>query len=151
MKHFGQYDMLDLTAEQRTKIETIHEEYEREFPPLMEKVMAVQMKKSERLIENLGPDQPLSSLNFEKEYKAEAEALIPLTQLHARVRAKILAVLTKEQTGRLEKILADAPKYLVERLGLNEKQDDSWKDSWKPGDPIPESFKKAPRKNFPAF
>ena len=61
----------------------------------------------------------------------------------------ILAVLTREQTERMEKILAGAPKYLVQRLGLAEKRDDSWRDSWKPGDPIPDGFKNAPRKPFP--
>lgn len=139
---FGQYEALDLSEEQRRQIDAIRESYEKEFVPLMENVLAVGMKKMERIAETGEFGQPPTA----EEKKAEAEAQIPLVQLHARTRAKILALLSKEQTGRLETVLAGAPAYLVKRLGLGEKRDDSWKESWKPGDPIPEGFLKETQK-----
>ena len=70
MFDFGQYETLDLTDEQQAKIDTIRKEYEREFPPLLEKLFALQMKKMEQVIE-AGSFDPPSNVDEERE---EAEA-----------------------------------------------------------------------------
>ncbi len=67
------------------------------------------------------------------------------------------ALLTTEQKAKLDKIREDWPKKL-EQLRADWKwkqekkkpEDDSWRDAWKPGDPVPEGAV-APRirKPFP--
>ena len=131
---FGQYETLDLSDEQRQKLDAIREEYAKEFQPLMQRVLDVQTKRIERWIEA----GKFGGEDSEEIKREEDEALVLLSQLHARIRTKVLALMTKEQMERLDKILAGAPQYLVKRLGLDVKRDDSWRDSWKPGDPIPE-------------
>ena len=128
---FGQYASLDLTDEQRRKIDEIRVDYTRDFQPLAKKLMEVQEKRMEQWAET-GDFK-----NSEELKKMQEEAEKPIIQLNAATRARVLALLTKEQTAKLERILAGAPKYLARRVGLI-KEDEEWKKSWKPGDPIPE-------------
>ncbi len=78
----------------------------------------------------------------EEELKAKLEQG---KAMKARIKAKIHALLTKEQLAKLEKILTDWPKKLESiradwKLKQENKkpEDDSWRNAWKPGDPVPE-------------
>ncbi|MGL4943665.1 MAG: hypothetical protein ACRC46_10790, partial [Thermoguttaceae bacterium] len=54
----------------------------------------------------------------------------------------LLAVLTPEQREKLERLTVSVRERLAHLATLpkDEPEDDSWKNSWKPGDPIPEGF-----------
>ena len=77
--------------------------------------------------------------------------------MKARLKAKIHALLTKEQTAKLEKLLADWPAKLEQiradwkaAQAKKKPEDDSWREAWKPGDPVPEgAVPPRPRKAFP--
>ncbi|MDR3110350.1 MAG: Spy/CpxP family protein refolding chaperone [Planctomycetaceae bacterium] len=130
---FGQYEVLNLTDEQKKKIAVIKAEHFVTFNPVLKKIMEIQQRNMDRMFESDGkPNEEI-----QKEMKEAAE---PLVKLNAATRARILALLTKEQTDKLDKIFSNAPKYLAVRVGLiKENEDkDAWKKSWKPGDPIPE-------------
>ncbi len=70
-----------------------------------------------------------------------------------QIETRIRGVLTKEQIAKHEKILAEWPAKL-ETLKAQQKNakkpDDSWKKSWKPGDPVPKgAVPPQQRKPFP--
>lgn len=78
--------------------------------------------------------------------------------LNARIKAKVLTILTDEQTRKLENLLANVPDFIQKRrarMGVPPAQtvkNDDWKESWKPGDPLPEHIRqreKAKRRVFP--
>jgi hypothetical protein len=89
----------------------------------------------------------------------DAEAQIKKgAAMTARIKASVLALLTREQTAKYEQILAEWPKK-IEQLKADwltkqkekKPEDDEWKKSWKPGDPIPEGAVPPyrPRRAFP--
>ena len=85
--------------------------------------------------------------------------VVSLFKIDSQVsKARVLALLTPEQTAKYERILTEWPKKL-EQLKTDwlakqkEKgpEDDAWKKSWKPGDPLPEGAVPPyrPRRAFP--
>ena len=137
---FGQYDTLDLTDEQRKKLTAIREEYTKEYTAIVNKLADMLQKYVKD-----GQEPP-------EDVQEKAELLVEqLKQLAVRTKAKVLAILTKEQADRMEQLLAKAPKFFDQfRKDKNQEDDESWKKSWKPGDPVPEgATPPKPRGIFP--
>jgi Spy/CpxP family protein refolding chaperone len=131
---FSQYEALNLTDEQQKKISVIKTEYTVAIEPLYKRMFEVRQR--ERLYGLTASNKPEAAKKATEDVEKEfSEALQPITKLNAATRARILALFTKEQTAKLEKVLSNAPKYLMKRVGLENK--DAWKpsdSSWKPGD-----------------
>ena len=124
------YRSLELSEEQQKKLDSVQKEFEAETRNWTQSFTKF--------------------LNDGKEFSPEKiEALNTLVekseQLKARMKARVLAFLTPEQTAKYEKLLAEWPpkfKKLQEDWLARQKEkgpeDDAWKKSWKPGDPVPE-------------
>jgi hypothetical protein len=134
---FGQYEALALTDEQQKKIAVIKTEYLAAFEPLYQKELDMREQNKEILYHK----DILNEAELSEEMKTKQEKIWteigdtyqPITQLNAATRARILALFTKEQIAKLEKVFTNAPKYLRKRVGLENK--DAWKPSdrsWKP-------------------
>jgi hypothetical protein len=133
---FDQYESLDLTDEQQKQISVIRAEYLSAAEPLFNNMLAFQQRKNERHFEMTESEDPEAMKKSMEDIQKEMEEVQQLIiKLNAATRARILTLFTKEQTAKLEKVLTNAPKYLLKRLGLENK--DAWKpsdSSWKPGD-----------------
>ena len=134
--NFDAYEVLDLSEEQREQLREIQEEE------------AAQSRREYAEIEKLSstaPDKASERLMDSKRLEARVE----------KVREKIFhEILTPEQREYLETLAEEIPKKLEElrakRQAESPKKDESWKDAWKPGDPIPEEFSTpTPERRFP--
>ena len=147
---FQMYSILDLNDEQKQKIADIRAKYEKEQLAMVDKMM----KQSYGLRKAM-EDNPDKMAEFTKNRE---KLLEEGKQLVARIKTEIESVLTKSQLADWKKILTDLPPYVIDHrkthgLPLPDGADDSsWKDSWKPGDPIPDNMRPAPRKGgfFPS-
>lgn len=115
------YEALGLSDEQRKELDAILEEMNREQKELMKEFVA--------FVTNPEPEQGAAYL---EKWKA----------LRTRFKARALALLTAEQQAKLEILHGDWAKKIASIQAAEEgndmPEDDSWKKSWKPGDPIPE-------------
>ena len=141
------YEALGLSDEQKAEMKKIQEKHGKELADLMKEGA-----------------QTAIAANFSDDEAAKTKLAFLRTKgsvIQARIRARILSVLTKEQRAKLEKIREDLPKKLkklVENAKAKKKDEkpggEAWKpdeNSWKPGDPLPESAipPKTDRKPFP--
>lgn len=142
------YELLDLTESQREEFQKIKKEYMDGFENLVQKMVDIQMK-----IFTPGENEATTAETIKEgheKYQGELEALAKEgEQLFSRTKARILALLDKEQQERFVTILAKTPGFLKKRINPQAEEDDEeWKKSWKPGDPVPQK-KSTPRKSFP--
>ena len=140
---FQVYSLLDLSDEQRQKIADIRAKFEKEQFAFLDKVMK---QVGEFMKEREANPDKMAEITKEQEKLAEEGK-----QLVARIKTEIESVLTKSQLADWKKIQTDLPPYVVKHrkangLPIPDGADDSWKDSWKPGDPIPDNMRPAPRK-----
>jgi hypothetical protein len=108
---FGAYEGLNLTDEQKNTLRLLKEEF---------------LKEQEEY--------------FQAEKSGSRRASEKIKNAIDAVTVKIKKMLNEEQTKKLAELLANRPQFLTDRTVLfrtAKKEDDSWKKSWKPGDPIP--------------
>jgi len=149
--NFDAYEALDLSDEQREVLTKLQKTSQEEMQPLWSEVHV--------FLEDL----------FEKAKNAESPEDFDLSGIIAKVnglknkaaalakktKEQIEANLTPEQKERLSQIREEVPKRIAKIMEELEKkksepQDDSWKDAWKPGDPIPEHLQAPePKRRFP--
>ena len=137
------YSILDLSDEQKQKITDICAKYEKEQLAMADKVM--------KQVDELTKEQEANPDKMAEITKKQEKLVEEGKQLVARIKTEIESVLTKSQLADWKKILTDLPPYVVKQrkangLPIPDGADDSWKDSWKPGDPIPDNMRSAPRK-----
>lgn len=148
--NFESYTALDLTTEQQKQLHEIRDEFREEQLAQIDETMKLMPKPGEK------PDPK----KMQEMMKKQQELGEKSKQLVARMKAKVQSILTREQTAKLETILKKTPDCLTSMLKrrslplpkIDEKKYDAWKDSWKPGDPIPEEYRrheKARRSAFP--
>ncbi len=148
--NFESYAALDLTSEQQKRLHEIRDGFRKEQMAQMEEFSKLLPKPGEK------PDPKKMQEMMEKQHELGEKG----KKLYTRMKAKVLAILTKEQTATLEKILQKTPDCMTSMLKrrtlpppqIDEKKYDAWKESWKPGDPIPEEYRrheKARRRAFP--
>lgn len=170
----GMFEALDLTEEQKEKLETVKEELKKDFEDLIEASLKVQNEIKDILHEAIkGSEDTGSYEGFTKAMNKAAQdgkvrekvEQIRLKymergrQLMSRLKIKMLDVLTVEQLDRMQKLidhphdfLAKFLKQIRSRRELAEKagQQPQGLDSWRPGDPIPEEYlKERKARQFP--
>lgn len=157
MISFKSYEILDLGEEQRKELGKIRDEYYREMETLMDKMFAIQAK-------HMVPPEDEDELTPEQRQEKNRQRMEKMQEegrgleqegdrLNARTKAKLLALLTAEQRKRFEEIVAQTPEFLSKRFRkpTETEDDEEWKKSWKPGDPVPENAPaRKPRGGFPS-
>ena len=147
--NFDAYKGLDLSEAQAKELEKIRTESRKEqiefFDVMFKQVPKGADRKDAKKMQEYG-----------KKMERHAEEGKKLT---ARLKARIVLLLNKEQTAKLESLLANIPEFVKEnqkKRGMPQtatvKPNDDWKKSWKPGDPLPEHVrqeKKMQRRVFP--
>ncbi len=155
---FKAYEFLDLTEEQRTQLETVRNEYiqgldkyAKEMGDFYEECVDLEMEWGEKGEEAIKENEAF----LQEEAKRLGEKGETITQRFNEqiqsVKVKISLLLTPRQTERLEQIIAKTPDWLKSlKKEESVQDDDTWKDSWKPGDPVPEGKSRPKeRKSFP--
>jgi Spy/CpxP family protein refolding chaperone len=132
--NFDAYEALDLSEEQREQLKEILEEEVAQSQKMFEEI--------EKTLSN--PGENLEESGFLEKGKANA----------VKIREKIQKILTPQQRERLDQLKEEISKKLAQikekKASEPPKEDDSWKDAWKPGDPIPEEFQQpTPPIRFP--
>lgn len=153
---FKAYEILDLTEEQRKQLEILRQQYVtgldeiiKEKERLYEQAVDFELKWAEKSEEAIKENEALILEEAKKLQEQGTKAEEKFQGIVKSVRAKISLLLTPQQTERLEKIIAETPAWLKSTNQTEAAvEDDSWKDSWKPGDPVPEKQTKE-RKAFP--
>ena len=148
--NFDAYEALDLSEEQRETLARLQEESEAEMQPVWDDVKTLLGD----FIEETQKESPneMAMLRFLGRFN---QIKNKVTSLAKKTRENVEANLTPEQKERLAQIREEVPLRLAKIKEELEKkkaepQDDSWKDAWKPGDPIPEHLKSPqPKRRFP--
>ncbi len=141
------YEALGLSDEQNEALTKLQRKSGKELSELMEEAA-----KSMTELWQRSDDE--TDEKYEKERKALGEKA---KTLKAQIRAKVLALLTKEQVAKLDQLLVDLPKKLKQleadwktEQAKKKPEDDAWREAWKPGDPVPEgAVPPRVRKPFP--
>ncbi len=131
--NFAAYEALGLNEEQNEKLAEIRKEMESqqqrftdEFKGFLEKAFSGQMTDQTELNEGM--------MKIMNETQARTK----------KIREAVREILTPEQRKRLDEIREEIPKKMqafreaLEKKRAENPEDDSWKNSWKPGDPLPE-------------
>ncbi|GHT44198.1 hypothetical protein FACS189454_00960 [Planctomycetales bacterium] len=128
--NFRAYEGLELTEEQKNQLKTLQEEYVKDQKEL---IKAMRSKKDQK------------------------EASEKLMKLSASVKGRIEMLLTAAQKAKRTRLLETRPKWLVSSVSSDQdkpKEDNSWMNSWKPGDGPPNDRWKdfippPPKRRFP--
>lgn len=161
------FEALDLSADQKTKMEAVRKELEPRFEHMADEFIDTQMKMSDKIWDAMEKDpqgfgdltkfgervkEMTKRLNAEDEEfrklneQLETDGKLFVTQL----KFKMFDILTDEQLARLDEIVSNPPEYvrdhlesLRERFGRSDRPDASkaFLDAWKPGQPIPEEYR----------
>ena len=141
---FKAYEFLDLSEEQKKKLKIMRDEYVQDADKFIKETEDFYCEILELEIrgEEILPDE-LEAIR--KKGEALQENFLKAFRLS---KSKINTLLNRKQTERLEKILSEKPSWLKDDNDA-EPANDSWKNSWKPGDPIPETGLPIHRQIFP--
>ena len=160
----GMFEVLDLTDDQKRQMEKIKKELEPEFEKTLENYVngrKTLMNKVDDALEKEGKTNSDLETTMEmwKQLAEKDPAFKKINdEIHSqgkafvtRFKIKMFDVLTDEQWKKLQKLIDDPPEHakilgkkLRELTGANEK-DEAWQpgpNSWKPGDAIPEEYRK---------
>ena len=147
--NYDAYKGLGLSDQQKEKLHEINDSFREEQIGHLEKMLATMNSPADR--KDKKKMEELAKVGAENGKNGKA--------LNAKIKAKVLTILTDEQTRKLEELLANVPDFIQKRrarMGIPPSQtakvDDDWKKSWKPGDPLPEHIRqqeKAKRRVFP--
>ncbi len=152
------YHALDLSEGQQTELDKIHDEFRREIQgntlSLLEDFKAIAVKiNNAREISKEEQEKLMTELSDVMGKRMEKSL-----ELKNRITARVHGILTPEQLARFEKIVAEWPAKMEKlqeewqaREDAKKPEDDEWKKSWNPGDPVPEGAvpPRSPRKAFP--
>lgn len=170
------FKALDLSGDQLKKMNTIREDLKPGFEKVMDDLIDAQIKSSALVFERLErEDIPI------EDHKQLMEAIKTMTEkvkeddprylrilgeamdkgqaFTTQLKFKMFDVLTDEQLARLEEIVNNPPEYVQKFLEKLREQLGGRRggamqpmlDAWKPGEPIPEEYKKQrQRKGFPS-
>lgn len=149
--NYESYTGLDLSESQKKQLDEIRQAFQKEQRDFFAAMTELQLK----------PGQPPKPEELQKLRKRMEELGESGKKLNARIKAKLLTILNKEQVAKLESLLTNIPPFVKQKHmartlpppKVDEKEFDEWKESWKPGDPIPDRFKreeKARRRVFPS-
>ena len=150
---FAAYEALGLSDEQKEALAKLQKESEEEMRPLWGDAKMFLEDFFEKA-KNAESQEDADKLMQEILVKAN-ELKDKATAITKKTKEKLEANLTPEQMERLAQIREEVPKKLAKiKKELEKKkaeaQDDSWKDAWKPGDPIPEHLQAPePKRRFP--
>lgn len=131
--NFDAYDALELSEEQKKQLKKIREETETEY---------------KKIFENLKSDPEVAKSLQKLSQTLNSEKMKTFTE---KMKEKVHKILTPEQRERITQIKKEVPEKIAEikrKKASEPKEDDSWKDFWKPGDPLPEGAvppRRAPR------
>lgn len=150
MLNFSALEALDLSEEQKEKLAKVQEEMKSEtdefFKELTDTLQTLLPKNGEE------PSEELQKKIMETVGKLQEKG----KSLAKKHQTQAEGILTKEQKEKLDTIREEMPKKLAEireeiaKKAKENPEDESWKDSWKPGDPLPEGAVPPPRKpRFP--
>lgn len=169
----GMFDALNLSEEQRQKMEEIKQTMEKDFNALVEESVKVQNEIKDILYAFVKQENAKSHQDFQKAMRkasadeVTAEKIKTIRQSHekkgrefiTRLKTKMLDVLTDEQLDKMQKLIDNPPDYLKKLLASLRAQREAGKkagqwspgpDSWRPGDPIPpEYIKERKTRKFP--
>ncbi len=147
--NFDAYQALDLSDEQKEKLAELQKESDKEMQPILDDV--------KKLMEILLEDQANDKEPDMEKLTLKVLAIRDKAASNAKkTKEKLEQNLTPEQRERLAKIREEMPQKLAkikEELAKKKaepQRDDSWKDAWKPGDPLPEGVEpQQPKRRFP--
>lgn len=145
--NFDAYNALDLSEEQNEAFSTLQKEYE-------ELQNEISKMTPEPLIQEL--DQELKGEDVDEYAKRINAVREKQNQYGEKLKKSLDDILTKEQKEKLATLREEIPKKLasireeLEKKAKENPVDNSWMESWKPGDPIPEgATPPRPRGRFP--
>lgn len=171
----GTFEALDLTDEQRKKMETIKKDLEPGFEKTMDGLMDSQMKAMDMIFAKIEKDGTTfddpskigetiqavrDSLKDDPAFRALVDGAMDQGRIFVNeLKFKMFDVLTDEQLARLEEIMNNPPEYVRQFLEKIRKQmgrqqhnaaANAFMDAWKPGEPVPDEYKQQrKRKAFP--
>ena len=139
--NFAAYEELGLSEEQVKNINRIKETYMQEVESNLKETITI------------SPNDELDEKKLLEKVKERKEKMDEFREAQGKrkktIEEKVDAVLTEKQKELLDTIRARVPEKVIK---VFVEEDDSWKRSWKPGDPIPENLKrKIPARRFPVF
>lgn len=134
LTNFAAYRALDLSEEQSEAFDEMQEQWNQEFQKVFE-------------------DAKSKIANDDKD--GDGEATEKIKRISAKYQTKIDETLTQEQKEKLATLRKEIPEKLA-ALQLQQEnqlaeQDDSWKNSWKPGDPLPKDMEHLVQPKTPRF
>ena len=132
--NFAAYDALDLTDEQKGEIDKIKDEMNKDAESIFSEFRDIA---AEALSDPTKEPAEEAQAKLMEKFTAIAEKAKTLVK---KSQEKVREKLTNEQRETLDSIREEHAKKIAkikEELAKKAK-DDSWKDAWKPGDPLPE-------------
>ncbi|MDR3181508.1 MAG: hypothetical protein LBT89_01080 [Planctomycetaceae bacterium] len=171
------FKALDLSDEQKGKMENIKKGLESEYFRNVDEMVDVQYAFQDKVYDKIEKENGATidakdfnekmraasdSLELENgsEFKKIQEAFNKNRALVTRLKIQMFDVLTDEQWAKLQDLVDNPPDFIKEELAQmkkklgDEQQSDVWKpgvNSWQPGDAIPEKYRqqRAAGKKFP--
>ncbi len=174
------FEALDLSEQQRQQLNGIKKELEPEFERNMDDIMDVQFRALDKAYDILDKEggEIKSPQDFQEklvaahkrvqeenpEFKDIEKNIVEKGRAFSeKLKYKMFDVLTDEQMERMGQLIDNPPDYVKKMLAkMKERRgasggsggDGAWQpglDSWKPGDPIPEEYKKQRKeRRFPS-
>lgn len=146
------YEALDLSEEQKKMMQEFQKALDAQWKDFFEEYMEF-ASESFALMQS-STQEGLSEENKQNLVKKLEKLTERKKSISQKNRKTINEILTQEQKDRLAALREEMPKKLAairEELAkqVAESSDDSWKDSWKPGDPLPEEA--VPSQREPRF
>ena len=132
--NFAAYDALELTDEQKGEIDKIKDEINKDTESIFSELKDLAAEFLPDPTKEPSEESQAKLMEKATAIREKAKALVKKSQ--EKVREK----LTKEQREELDSLREEHAKKIAKIKEELEKKakDDSWKDAWKPGDPLPE-------------
>ncbi|MDR2117235.1 MAG: hypothetical protein LBP87_12725 [Planctomycetaceae bacterium] len=172
------FEILGLSDEQRKQMETVKENMNAEFEALLDEFMKLRREQFQETADLLTKSlsENVSGLSDEEfrnkmwdatekagkneKFQKKVEEKIKLAQkFTSTLKMRLMNVLTDEQLDKMQEIINNKPDFVVSLLDKMNKQrlerekNKQWDISpnvWRPGDGVPERFKKErPNRQFP--
>ncbi|MDR3198522.1 MAG: hypothetical protein LBU34_11700 [Planctomycetaceae bacterium] len=164
------FEVLGLSDEQRKQMETVKQNMNAEFETLLDELMKLKTEQRREMVnqltQSLGEDiSGLSEKDFNNKIREAAEKAGKNETIRKKIEEKtelaqkfavtlkirLMNVLTDEQLDKMQEIINSKPDFIVSLLDKmnkqrlereKKKQWDISPDVWRPGDGVPEQFKK---------
>ncbi|MDR1959773.1 MAG: hypothetical protein LBQ54_12145 [Planctomycetaceae bacterium] len=164
------FEPLGLSDEQREQMETVKQSMNAEFETLLDGLVEIRKEQIKEMAALLteSPEGDISDLSEENFIEKMQEASKKAFQsekirrktkenneqgkkLATELKMRLMNVLTDEQLDRMQELIDNMPDFAVSALDMmskqrqereKKKQRDLSPDAWRPGDGVPEQFKK---------